>query len=560
MYSVEKDFHGKKLSFESGVVAKQTSGAVLVKSGDSVVLVTACLGDERDYNFLPLTIDYVEKRYASGKIPGGFFKREARLGEKETLTSRLIDRPCRPLFPKGFCREIQIIATVLSADPKADTDVMALCGASAALSISDIPFDGPIAGLRVCRIKGELVINPAIADQEKADINFILAGTKDAIVMVEGGAKEASEEDVLEALFFAHQEIQHIITMQEDLVSQCGKEKLVFVPKESNQKLISEVQDFSKDSIISALKVKDKIERYKTIKAAKDVAKEKFLTDDCENQDNPYTIRIVSEITESNGSSSMATVCGGSLALMDAGIDIKAPVAGVAMGMLKNETDHVILTDILGDEDHLGDMDFKVCGTDDGITALQMDIKIKGLKKEIMVEALAQAKEARLHILSEMKKVISEARTEKSAYAPGIVTFKISPNKIRDLIGSGGKTIKSIAEIHKVKINVDDNGTVVVAGSDQEKLKAAVELAKSLTAEAEVGKLYEGVVKRITDFGAFVEVLPGTDGLLHISQISEERVENVTDVLSEGDQIKVKVIDVDRFGKIKLSLKDLQVQ
>ena len=689
METVEIDFHGNKISFESGRIARQAGGSVLVKSADSIVLVTACVGDERPLNFLPLTIDYVEKTYAGGKIPGGFFKREGRLGEKETLTSRFIDRPIRPMFPKGFRHDLQVSATVMSADPTVDTDVLALCGASAALTISEAPFEGPVAGVRVIRKNGELKINPTMEDADSSELNFIVAGTKDAIVMVEGGAQEVPESEILDALFYAHDELQHIIKMQEDLQAKVGKEKIEFVPVELNAELKAKVLELGKDKIIEAVQVEGKFGRGKATKEVRnsiiaelvaeddpeadektDEIKEIFskvhselvrdmvlstnkrmdgrdfstvrdinidlnllprahgsslftrgetqaivvatlgteeegqridaLVGDSSKKnfmlhynfppfsvgevrplrgpgrreighgalaeralkavlpdpsDFPYVIRIVSEITESNGSSSMASVCGGSLSMMAAGVPLKAPVAGIAMGLIAEGDKHAVLTDILGDEDHLGDMDFKVCGTEAGITALQMDIKIKGLKKEVMIAALEQAKDARLHILNEMNAAI-QAPGEMSDYAPKIVTLKINPDKIRDIIGPGGKTIRSITESCGVKIDISDDGTVNVSGTDGMGLKSALEIVESLTAEAEVGKVYKGVVKRIADYGAFVEILPGTDGLVHISQLSDERVRSVSDFVSEGDEILVKVLGIDRQGKIRLSHKD----
>lgn len=689
MLTVERTIGGKTIKIETNRIAKQANGSVVVSCGDSVVLVTATMGNERDVDFLPLSIDYVEKTYAAGRIPGGFFKREGRLGEKEILTCRVIDRPCRPLFPKGLARELQVIATVLSADPEIDTDVLALCGASTALTISDIPFDGPVAGVRVGRVKGELLINPTQTELESSDLNFIVAGTSDAIVMVEGGAEQVIEKDVLEALYHAHEELQIIIEMQNELREKIGKPKVEFVPKEENQDLASKVAEFASAKLEEALKTQEKLARKEAISAVKEEVVAQFVPEDSEDadvlttevksifgdlnynmsrqllfktgkrldgRDNttvrpisidvgwlprvhgsslftrgetqgivaatlgveseaqridsllgeerktfmlhynfppfcvgevrpmrgpgrrehghgalaeravravlpdleefPYTIRIVSEITESNGSSSMATVCGASLSLMDAGVPIQAPVAGIAMGLIQEGDQTAVLTDILGDEDHLGDMDFKVCGTEAGITALQMDIKIKGLKKEIMVQALSQAKDARLHILGKMNEAIEAPRKGLSQFAPKIISFKIAQDKIRDLIGPGGKVIKSIQETWGVSLDIQDDGTVTVAGNDSEALENAIKIAKSLTEKAEVGKIYRGIVKRIADFGAFVEILPGTDGLVHISQLSEERVNRVTDVVREGDEIHVKVLEVDRMGKIRLSLKD----
>lgn len=690
MIIVEREIGGKKISIETGRIAKQANGSVVVRCGSAVVLVTACMGEDRDVNFLPLSVDYVEKAYAAGKIPGGYFKREGRLSEYETLTSRLIDRPIRPLFPKGFSRELQVIATVLSSDEDAPTDVLALCGASAAVTISDIPFEGPVAGVRVGRIGGKLVINPGINDWERSDVTFILAGSADAIMMVEGGAQEVPEAEVLDALFLAHKEMQVLIEMQNELREKVGKEKVTFEPKTRDEELASQILAFLQPKVEAGVRVKDKLQRKETLSAAKTEAKEQFVKEDNENKDAvaelvsevfsdcvynsvrqlafkekvridgrdfttvrpidietgllprahgsalftrgetqaivattlalesegqytdpligpddmkkfflhynfppfcvgevrmlrgtgrrelghgalaeralvpvlpsladfPYVKRIVSEITESNGSSSMASVCGGTLALLDAGVPIKAHVAGIAMGLLNDGDDFAILTDILGDEDHLGDMDFKVCGSETGITALQMDIKIQGLSKEIFTDALEQARTARLHILGIMKQALAEPRNELSDFAPKIRTIKINPDKIRDVVGPGGKTIRSITESQGVKIDISDDGTVAVASSDSRSLEAAIKIIEGLTAEAEVGKIYNGVVKRIADFGAFVEILPGIDGLVHISQIAEEKVRSVTDYLQEGDQVPVKVLEVDRQGKIRLSRKE----
>ena len=689
MLVVEKEFHGQKFSFETGRVAKQAGGSIIVRSGDSMVLVTACTGPEKDGDFLPLTIDFIEKSYAAGKIPGGFFKREGRLSERETLASRLIDRPCRPLFPEGFNYEIQVTATVVSVDPEIDTDVLAVCGGSAALMLSEAPFEGPIAAVRVARIGGKLVINPTMSALANSDLNFIVAGSKDAIVMVEGGANEVPEAEVLEALFFAHREMQVLIELQVDLQKKVGKTKIAFKPKVRDEALGKKIASFLTPHVKKSIRIKDKLERRDALKVVKSALEAEFIKDGddkaaeikslcakvyedthynlvremmfsegvrIDGRDNktvrpisidldflprshgsalftrgetqaivvatlgteaeaqridalsgegtktfmlhynfppfsvgetkpmrgpgrreighgalaerairavmpaikefPYVVRIVSEITESNGSSSMASVCGSSLALMAAGVPIKAPVAGVAMGLMKEEKKCAILTDILGDEDHLGDMDFKVCGTEKGITALQMDIKIKGLDQKTMSDAMAQAREGRLHILAKMNEVIKTNRKELSIFAPRIVTIKINPDKIRDVIGPGGKMIRSITESCQVKMEVSDDGTITIASADGKRIKAATDIINSLTAEAEIGKIYKGVVKRIADFGAFVEILPGTDGLVHISQLAEGRVNKVTDVVQEGDEIMVKVLDVDRQGKIRLSLKE----
>jgi polyribonucleotide nucleotidyltransferase len=691
MIRIEREIQGKKIVIETGRVAKQANGSVLVSCGDTVVLVTACLGGQKDYDFLPLTIDYVEKTYAAGKIPGGYFKREGKLSEHETLTSRLMDRPCRPLFPEGFNYEVQIVATVLSASADAEPDVLAVCGASAAVMVSDIPFDGPLAGVRVARVNGKLVINPSRAEKERADLAFIVAGTSDAIVMVEGGANQVPEAEVLEALFFAHKEMQTLIEMQNELRQKVGKEKIAFTPKQRDAALVAQITEFISPGIRQAVRIKNKKERKVALSAVKESAAAKFVVAGSEDaavkadalsyafeeasynlvreisfNDNtridgrdfttvrdisievgflprthgsslftrgetqgivaatlgleseaqyidtllgpeverkhfmlhynfppfsvgetkpmrgpgrreighgalaeralravmpevkefPYAVRLVSEITESNGSSSMATVCGGSLAMLDAGVPLKAQVAGVAMGLMKDGDKVCVLTDILGDEDHLGDMDFKVCGTNAGITAMQMDIKIKGLDQGIMTKALEQARLARLHILEKMVESIDAPREKLSKHAPKIITLKINPDKIRDIIGPGGKTIRSLTEMHNVKIDIDDKGYVKIAGVDQDGIDGAIKIIKSLTEEAEIGKIYKGIVKRIADFGAFVEILPGVDGLVHISQLAEEKVRRVTDIMEEGDEVYVKVLEVDRQGKIRLSHKD----
>jgi polyribonucleotide nucleotidyltransferase len=694
VYEVRREISGISISIETGKVAKQANGAVIVRSGDSVVLVTACVGVDKEGDFLPLTIDYVEKDYAAGKIPGGFFKREGKLSEKETLTSRLIDRPCRPLFPEGYSHEIQVIATVLSADPERDTDVLAVLGASAALTLSEAPFEGPIAAVRVARIDEKIVINPKTSELSKSDLSFIVAGTKEAIVMVEGGAHEVPEEEVLNALYLAHQELQVLIEIQLELQQKAGKKKAEWNPREVDTDLLSRIKAHVEKPLRDAVQLTEKIARRDKIGGIKKDLESAFLTEEALNEkrdlpavlnkgfedtlwscvremmfstrkridgrdnktvrpiaievgtlprthgsalftrgetqaivvatlgteaeaqkiDNlikeenktfmlhynfppfsvgevrpvrgpgrreighgalaeravkaiipnakqfPYVVRIVSEITESNGSSSMASVCGASLALMDAGVPIKAPVAGVAMGLIKNGDDYIILTDILGDEDHLGDMDFKVCGTEKGVTALQMDIKIKGLDKAIMKEALDHAREGRLHILAKMNDAITAPRKELSKYAPRIVTIKVNPDKVRDIIGPGGKMIRSITESCDVKIEVTDDGTVNIASNDQNKVKSAIDIINSLTQEAVIGEVYHGIVKRTTEFGAFVEIIPGTDGLVHISQLSDTHVKRVTDIVQEGDMVWVKVLDVDRQGKVRLTMKDVETQ
>lgn len=691
MYTVEREFHGRKLKIECGKIAKQAAGSALVTYGESMVLVTVCYGPEKDVDFFPLTVDYFEKTYAAGKIPGGFFRREGKLSEKETLVSRLIDRPCRPLFPDNFHREVQVIATVLSADEENDTDVLAMCGASAALTVSDLPFEGPVAGVRVGRINGKLVINPKQSEVPNSDLNFIVAGSRDAIVMVEGGAQEVPENEVLEAIFYAHEQCQVINDMQLDLQKQVGKPKMETPAKGYDEALYAKMVAYVTPKLKEAVKQREKLARRDGVGGAKQALVSEFVKEGDENAGSvaklagkafedthynvvrdmaiddgmrldgrdtktvrpiaievgllprthgsslftrgetqaivvatlgteaeaqridslmgdasktfmlhynfppfsvgetkpmrgpgrreighgalaerairavvpdikqfPYVIRIVSEITESNGSSSMATVCGSSLALMDAGVPVKAPVAGVAMGLIKRDSKYVVLTDILGDEDHLGDMDFKVCGTTKGITALQMDIKIKGLSRDIMDKAMLQAREGRLHILEEMGKAITASRKDLSRYAPRIVQIKINPDRIRDVIGPGGKTIRSITESCGVKMEVTDDGTVSIASNDGQKVKNAIAIIESLTQEAVVGKIYRGIVKRLADFGAFVEILPGTDGLVHISQIADEKIRRVDDVLSEGDEVMVKVLEIDRQGKIRLSIKEAQ--
>jgi polyribonucleotide nucleotidyltransferase len=689
---------GKQILLETGKVAKQAHGAVWVRLGDSIVLVTAVSAAEKKegIDFFPLTVDYQEKLFAAGKIPGSFFRREGRLTEKETLISRVVDRSCRPLFPEGYANETQLIATVLSFDQENDTDVLALTGASAALQISDIPFNGPIAGVRVGRIAGEFVANPTLAQRATADLDVLIAASRDAIVMVEGGASEVSEQVMVDALLFGHAAVKGLLDAQDELRKATGdKPKRSFDPPKNDVELRAKVKALTWEKVKEAYARNEKHDRYGRLseikkelmaalkeEAAGDAQKlatlslrekeikgyyedvkydymRKMITDErrriggrgeadirkitCEvgllprvhgsalftrgetqaivaatlgtSEDEqrvemltgmhfkkfmlhynfppysvgeakflrgpgrreighgalaeralrqvmppedkfPYTIRIVSDITESNGSSSMASVCGGTLALMDAGVPIKAPVAGIAMGLIKEGEKIAILSDILGDEDHLGDMDFKVCGTAEGITSIQMDIKIGGVTREILEKALSQAAAGRKHILGEMLKSIATSRSEISLYAPRITTIKIRPERIKDIIGPGGKTIKDITARTGTSINIEDDGSVSIASSDQSKVEEAIKMIRGLTQEAEVGRIYTGTVRKIAEFGAFVEIFPGTDGLIHISELSDKRVKSVSDVLSEGEEVLVKVISVDRAGKIRLSRKE----
>jgi len=678
----------KTITIETGRIAKQAAGAVLVSSGDTMVLVTVCGNKEAKPGqaFFPLTVDYVEKTYAAGKIPGGFFKREGKLRDNEVLTSRLIDRPCRPLFPDGYMAETQVIATVMSADAVNPSDVLAMVGASTAIHISPIPWAGPIAGVRVTRIDGKLVANPTFEEIEQGDCDLLIAASKDAIVMVEGEAKEMSEADMVGAIQFGHQSVQGVLELIGKIREAVGKEKWSFEPPARDEKIDVRVKEVALPRVIEACNIPDKHPRYdrfseikkevvaeladefpeleSEIKAAYEdlrydtmraqvldekrrvdgrnyetvrpisievgflprvhgsslftrgetqgivtttlgtrqdeqkidglteeywkpfilhynfppysVGETKFLRGPGRrevghgnlaeraltkvlpsHEDFPYTLRIVSEITESNGSSSMATVCGGSLAMMDAGVPIQAPVAGVAMGLIMEGEKYAVLTDILGDEDHLGDMDFKVCGTDKGITAIQMDIKIAGLKQEIMSEALDQARDGRLHILEKMNEVLAKPRPELSKYAPRIETLKVKPDQIRVVIGPGGKMIKAITDQTGAKIDITDDGTISIASPDGEALKKAIEIIESLTVEPEIGNKYKGVVRRVENYGAFLEIAPGKDGLLHITDMDWGFVEKVTDVMDLGDEVEVVISDIDRDGRIRLSRKEL---
>ncbi len=683
---------GRPLTLETGRLAKQAHGSVLVSFGESAVLVTAVSTEERPgIDFFPLTCEYMEKTYAAGKIPGGFFKREGRLRDGETLTSRLIDRPLRPLFPKGFRKDTQVIATVLSSDKLNPTDVLALTGGSAALHISDIPWDGPVAGIRVGRIEGEFISYPTFAQMAESDIDIVVAASRDAIVMVEGGASEAGESDIIDALLFAQKEVQPILDLIDRMRAAIGKQKRAFSIPEletsikskiservdsrlreasvirekkarydaydtledelvvslkadigeeaytSNRSLIAEEYEHRKATVVRAMVLDEgrridgrdtktirpiscevgllprchgsalfqrgetQVVATATLGTAGDEQKIDALIGESYKQfmlhynfppystgetkplrgpgrreighgalaeralsrmvpahdQFPYTIRVVSEVLESNGSSSMASVCGGTLSLMDCGVPLKAPVAGIAMGLITEGDKVAILSDILGDEDHLGDMDFKVCGTSRGVTAIQMDIKIRGLSRQILEKALAQAREGRLHILEKMLAVIASPRVEISKWAPRITTVKVKPDQIRIIIGPGGKTIKGIIDQTGCSVDVNDDGTISVAGADPDAVRRAIEIIQGLTAEPEVGRTYKGTIKRVVDFGVFVEILPNVEALLHVSEISHERVESPADVFNEGDEVEVKVISVDREGRVRLSRREL---
>ena len=692
MNSVKKSFqYGEhQVTIETGAIARQADGAVLVDMAETQVLVTAVGRKAADpgRDFFPLTVNYQEKTYAAGKIPGGFFKREGRPAEKEILVCRLIDRPIRPLFPKGFKNEVQVIATVVSLNPDVDPDIPALIGASAALAISGMPFAGPVGAAKVGYADGEYILNPGRGALESSSLELVVAGTKDAVLMVESEADCLSEEVMLGAVMYGHEQMQIAIDTISELAAEVGKPSWDWEAPAEDTDLADAVAAQASEGLSAAYQTTDKQERQAAVGAAKDAAVEALTAGDdakwsaedvkgalyklekstvrnrviagearidgrdretvrpidvkvgvlprahgssiftrgetqaivtttlgtgrdaqiidaiegerkepfmlhynfppyCVGEtgfigstkrreighgklakrgiqavmphfdDFSYVIRVVSEITESNGSSSMASVCGTSLALMDAGVPIKAPVAGVAMGLVKEGDDFAVLTDILGDEDHLGDMDFKVAGTDGGITALQMDIKIQGITREIMDKALGQARDARLHILGEMNKVLSTTREEMSEWAPSIIAFKIDPEKIRDVIGKGGSVIRAMTEETGATIDIDQDGTVRIASIDGASGKEAQRRIELITADVEVGRIYDGKVARLMDFGAFVTILPGKDGLVHISQISNERVEKVSDKLAEGDEVKVKVLEVDRQGRVRLSMKEV---
>ena len=681
-----------EILFETGRIAKQATGAVMVSSGNTQVLATVVVGKppNEHQDFFPLTVNYIEKTYATGKIPGGFFKREGRPTEKETLTSRLIDRPIRPLFKDDFLYEVQVICTVLSSDKDIDPDVLSFLGASAALAISGLPFQGPLGAVRVGFIEGQYVLNPKRSEMENSFLDMVIAGSDSAVIMVESEAKELSEDQMLGGILFAHQEMQPVIEAIKEMAADVGKSAFKYEPSVIDSNLISSVEDKFSESISKAYLIQNKQERVQSLselkekvvnemlpaeegseipesklldsfkKIEKKIVRSKLLTGESridgrdldtvrpiylevgflhnthgsalftrgetqaivtatlgsprqaqlidaiegefkdqfmlhynfppysvgeasflagpkrreighgklarraleavlpDPEEFPYTIRVVSEITESNGSSSMASVCGASLALMDAGIPITKPVAGIAMGLVKEQDEFAVITDILGDEDHLGDMDFKVAGTSDGITALQMDIKIDGITEEIFDVALKKANKARLHILGKMNEVISQSRDQLSSKAPQAVIIQINTKKIRDVIGKGGETIRKLVEETGAQIDVDDSGKVMIYGDTPESREMAVERINAITAEPEINKIYTGVVANIVDFGAFVTIMPGRDGLVHISEISEERVEKVADYFVEGEEVKVKVLEVDRQGKIRLTMKGLE--
>lgn len=686
MEQFQMDLAGRTLTIETGELAKQAGGAALVRYGDTVVLVTATASKEaKDIDFFPLTVDYEEKMYAVGRIPGGFVKREGRPPETAILHSRLIDRPIRPLFDKGCRNEVHVCATVLSVDQDNAPEICGMIGASAALALSDIPWAGPIAGVRIGRVNGSFVINPTVAQLEATDLNVVVAGTKDAILMVEGGAQEVAEDVLLDAIMAAHEEIKRIVSFQEEMVAVAGKEKRVLPTHALDEDILAAVKEYAHDALDKAVRCADKQQRdaqqdevyadtrahFEEIypenmddvnmaleKMTKEIVRhmitvEKIRPDGRQldevrsisvrvgvlprihgsglftrgqtqvlnictlaplsekqtidgigietekryihhynfpsysvgearssrgpgrreighgalaerallavlptEEEFPYAMRLVSEVLESNGSSSMASVCGSTLSLMDAGVPIKAPVAGIAMGLVTQGEHYTILTDIQGMEDALGDMDFKVAGTAKGVTAIQMDIKISGLSREILKEALEQAHKGRMHIMGKMLAVIDAPRDNMSPWAPRIITMNIDPDKIRDVIGQGGKVIRGIIEETGAKIDIEDDGTIFIAAVEEAAANKAIEIITNLTKEVEVGEVYLGKVTRLMNFGAFVEVLPGKEGLVHISKLAKERVENVEDVVNVGDEIMVKVIEIDKQGRINLSRKD----
>ncbi len=691
VFKLEEDFHGSVISMETGRIARQAHGSILLTCGETIVLATAAVSPSprEGVDFLPLTCDYLEKTWAAGKIPGGFFKREGRPTEREVLVSRMVDRPLRPLFPEGFHHELQVVVSVISKDEVHPADVLAITAASAAVNLSKIPFGGPLAGVRVGRVNGQFVCNPTHEQIEAGDLELIVVGTEDAVVMVEGGANFLPEKEIVDAIIFGHKAMQPLIALQKSLREAAGVPKMEHTPPALDEGLVASVESLAMSPLREALNTKVKVERYEKLAGVKkelqakvaegktpetapnpkavtavyedlkyremrrQILEDKRRVDgrsyteirdiNCQvgflprphgsalftrgetqalvavtlgtrsdeqkieglyleewrrfmlhynfppfsvgevkplrspgrreighgalarrglenilptNEDFPYTIRVVSDILESNGSSSMATVCGSSLALMHAGVPVSRPVAGIAMGLIKEGDAYAVLSDILGDEDHLGDMDFKVVGSAEGVSAVQMDIKISGIDENILREAMEQARAGRLHILEIMNQTMSRPAADLSKYAPRITTVQIPIERIKDLIGPGGKTIRAIIEKTGVKIDVEDDGRVLVSSPNQDAAREAINLVRAYTSEAEVGKYYMGRVVRITDFGAFVEIMPGQDGLVHISHMADERIRSVRDVVKEGDEILVKVLEIDRQGRIRLSRKE----
>ncbi|PIE46054.1 MAG: polyribonucleotide nucleotidyltransferase [Gammaproteobacteria bacterium] len=695
MHKITQTFQFGKytVTMETGEIARQASGAVMIDIDGTTLLVTAVAQKEAEAgrDFFPLTVNYQEKTYAAGKIPGGFFRREGRPSEEETLIARLIDRPIRPLFPEGFTNEVQVIVTVLSINPDVSPEVPAIIGASAALALSGAPFDGPLGAAKVGYRDGEYLLNPSLTELQTSDLELVVAGTKDAVLMVESEANLLSEDIMLGAVVYGHEALQSAITAIDELVEKVGVESWDWTAPEKDTELQSEIKRLAFDDFTAAYQISEKLKRYERVHAITDNVVNELIGESLANDEEPrwdeklireyahdlektivrqrildgqpridgrdsktvrpiyvktgvlprthgsalftrgetqalvittlgtardaqiidaltgerkdsflfhynfppfsvgetgfvgspkrreighgrlakrgvlavmptidefpYTVRIVSEITESNGSSSMASVCGSSLALMDAGVPVKTPVAGIAMGLIKDADKFAVLTDILGDEDHLGDMDFKVAGSEDGITALQMDIKIQGITQEIMAIALEQAKQARIHILAEMAKVVSQPNKEVSEYAPRYLTMSINTDKIKDVIGKGGATIRQITEDTGAIVDIENDGKITIAAVDKDQADAAMQMIKDITAEPEVGKIYNGVVAKIMDFGAFVTFMPGRDGLVHISQLKDERVEKTADVVKEGEKVRVKLLEVDRQGKVRLTMK-----
>src|SRR3989442_976208 len=585
-HTVEVEINGLRMALETGKLAKQADGAVVVRYGGTMVLATCVAAKSaRDaQDFFPLTVEYREKAYAGGRIPGGYFKREGAPVKKEILTSRLIDRPIRPLFPDGFRNEVQVICLAISGDPQHDPDVLALNGASGALALSGIPFSGPVGAVRVGLIDGQFVANPTTEQQTVSQLEIVVAGTEEGVLMVEAGAKEVSEDKMLEAIAFGHEQCKQLARMQKELAAKAGKPRWAYDPNAGRDTALIERVKSLAAAKLGAKSDEQKIESlggesYKTFPlhytspsfsvggvrrfgppSRRDIGHGALAERAVEavlpaKEDFPYTIRVVSEILESNGSSSMATVCGTSLSLMDAGVPLKGHVAGIAMGLVKEGDKFGILTDIMGTEDHYGDMDFKVAGTEKGITALQMDIKIAGVSVEIMRAALQQARDARLFVLTRMREAIEKPKPELSPYAPRFVTIKIRTEKIREIIGPGGKVIRGIQEETGTKIDVEDDGRVTIFWPDNTSVQRALAIVQDICREVELDRIYVGRVKKIVEFGAFVEVIPNTEGLLHISQIAESRIRAVGDVLSEGDEVLVKVIEIDQNGKIRLSRK-----